>query len=131
MSRRKNRPPATNSNNEKKEVLTEVSQTYSGPIPPPRILQEFNLVIPDAAEKILSMAEENGRHQREMERLALTSAVDTVKRGQNYGLIIGLSALATSGYALWLGYESAAMTIGGFTIVGLVTVFVTGRNNNQ
>lgn len=101
---------------------------YSGPVPPPEILSGFEQIIPGAAERILAMAEENGRHQREMEKAAITFASDTVKRGQVYGLIIGILAFITCIVALLLGSESTAMTIGGVTIVGLVAVFVTGRS---
>lgn len=73
------------------------------------------------------MAEENGKHQREMEKAAITLASETIKRGQTYGMMIGSLAFLTCAFALWLGSERTAEIIAGVTIVGLVTVFVTGR----
>lgn len=111
--------------------LEERTQQYVGPIPPPSLLDEFNQIIPGAAERILRMAEENAKHQREIEMLALTSAVKTTTKGQIFGLIIGLSAFITTGFSLYLGFENAAMTIGGTTVIGLVTAFIKGRTQKN
>lgn len=107
--------------------VRQVTQQYSGPIPPPEILYRFDQIVPGAAERILIMAEEDAKHQREIEKTALTVAAEEVKRGQRYGLTIGSLAFITSIIALILGSEKAAIALGGTTVVGLVAVFVTGR----
>lgn len=73
------------------------------------------------------MAETDAKHLQAFEMANLSAVHSAVRRGQGYGLCIGLAALATSAWALFLGYEQAAMVIGGTTVVGLVTVFVVGR----
>lgn len=73
------------------------------------------------------MAEANSTHLREIEMAALKSAADENKRGQIFGLIIGLAVLVACITALAMGYKDVAAILGGTTIVGLVTVFVTGR----
>lgn len=108
-------------------VTTIEEQQYLGPIPPPEILNGFEQIVPGAAERILAMAEENGKHQREMEKKALAVAFRTVLIGQIFGLVIGVLAFVTCIIALYLGSENTAMTIGGVTVTGLVAVFVTGR----
>ena len=40
----------------------QIHQAYSGPIPHPSILEQYNVIIPDAAEQILRMAEKNAQH---------------------------------------------------------------------
>lgn len=131
MSRnRKNTPPAKRNQNlapHHQSGVTIQEQQYSGPVPPPEILHGFEQIVPGAAERILAMAEENGKHQREMEKKALTVAFRTVLIGQIFGLVIGILAFITCIVALYLGSENTAMTIGGVTITGLVAVFVTGR----
>lgn len=107
--------------------VRQVTQQYSGPIPPPEILYRFDQIVPGAAERILIMAEEDAKHQREIEKTALTLAAEEVKRGQRYGLTIGSLAFITSIIALVLGSEKTAIALGGTTVVGLVAVFVTGR----
>jgi len=73
------------------------------------------------------MAEDDAIHQRNMEKAAIQYAAEETKRGQIFGLVIGLSAFITSLMALWLGSENIAIALGGTTALGLVTAFITGR----
>ncbi len=131
MSRNKRNVPSAKPNHniateQQRDVTIQATQ-YSGPVPPPEVLQGFEQIVPGAAERILAMAEENGKHQREMEKNALAAASRTVIIGQIFGLIIAILAFTTCIIALYLGSENTAMIIGGVTITGLVAVFVTGR----
>lgn len=47
--------------------------------------------------------------------------------GQWFGLIATLAAFGTVAWLAFLGHPGAAATVGGTTIVGLVSVFVAGR----
>lgn len=131
MSRNRRNTPPSKSNqrlaSQRPASVTIQGQQYSGPVPPPEILHGFEQIVPGSAERILVMAEENGKHQREMENKALQVAFRTVLIGQVFGLVIGVLAFITCIVALYLGSEKTAMTIGGVTITGLVAVFVTGR----
>jgi uncharacterized membrane protein len=40
---------------------------FSGPLPPPEILAQYNEIVPGAAERILKMAEEQSAHRRGLE----------------------------------------------------------------
>ena len=131
MSKKRNIPPAVRRNQgirqPQDQSVTIQGRQYSGPIPSPEDLGGFEQIIPGAAERILTMAEENGKHQRDMEKEVLSFSFRTVQMGQIFGLIIGILAFVTCIVALYLGSENTAMTIGGVTITGLVAVFVTGR----
>ncbi len=109
------------------QQTSTVTTITSGPIPSPSTLKEYDEIIPGAAERILSMAEQEAAHLRNIEREALIKASEQVKRGQVFGLIIGILAFLTSIIALVLGSEKTAIALGGTTVVGLVAVFVTGR----
>jgi uncharacterized membrane protein len=113
--------------NPSKNKLTAVHQSFSGPVPHPELLKDYNEIIPNAAERIFVMAERDAMHQHSIETMALQCASKEAKRGQWFGLIIGVCAFASAIAALVLGSESTAMVIGGSTVVGLVTVFVVGR----
>jgi hypothetical protein len=73
------------------------------------------------------MAETDARHLQEMERLSITSEIEQRNRGQNYGLIIGLAGFGTSIVLGYLGHPGAAATVGGVTLVSLVSIFVLGK----
>ena len=127
---RKNTPSANKAQTvarQENASLTIHGHQYSGPIPPPEILNGFEQITPGSAERILYMAEENGRHQREMEKIAMTGTFRTVLLGQVFGFLIGILSFAACIITLYMGSENTAMTIAGFTITGLVAVFVTGR----
>ena len=64
--------------NQRKEFI---SAQFSGPIPPPGLLRQYNEIIPDAAERILAMAEEEANHQKYMEKTALHLKAEEIKRG--------------------------------------------------
>ena len=37
------------------QILSATAQTFSGPLPPPEILAKYNSVVPNAAERIITM----------------------------------------------------------------------------
>ncbi|MEW6219198.1 MAG: DUF2335 domain-containing protein [Thermodesulfobacteriota bacterium] len=108
-------------------VAPFASEQFSGPLPHPETLHQYDLLIPGAAERILAMAETAAAHQRELDVAALKATVSEVKRGQVFGIVTVILAFTTAVVALFLGSEKTAMAIGGTTVVGLVTAFVTGR----
>lgn len=129
----KNNPPAkTTSANLKQTEHSSIAQVThkilsAGPIPAPEILQRYDQILPGAAERILIMAEEDAKHEHALEKSVLHLASEEVKRGQLYGLIIGVLAFVTSIIALALGSENTAIALGSTTVVGLVAVFVIGK----
>lgn len=110
-----------------KTVAQFQQSTFSGPMPPPAVLEGYERLVHGAAERILVMAESDAKHQQEIEFAALRAAEAEIKRGQFFAFIIGLTALGASMGALAMGYPTVAGIIGGTTVVGLVSVFIVGR----
>jgi len=113
--------------NSKHSVAQIQHTSFSGPMPHPSVLEGYENLVPGAAERILVMAEADANHQREIELLALRAAEGEVKRGQLFGLTIGVTALGAAMMALYMGSPAVAGIIGGTTVVGLVSVFIVGR----
>lgn len=103
------------------------AESFSGPVPPPAVLAKYDLIVPGAAERILSMAESEAAHQHELEIRALEVSGAILTRGQRFALTIGLASLSVAALAIILGEQWAASIVGGSTILGLVSIFVTGR----
>ena len=61
----------------------ESSMTYSGPIPHPQLLREFNDVIPNGADRIMTMAENQSGHRIKLEE----KVVDANNRDSLLGVI--------------------------------------------
>ncbi|MDA3971512.1 MAG: DUF2335 domain-containing protein [Desulfobulbaceae bacterium] len=121
--------PTPQAPTENQVLLHQLQIQHQGPIPAPAILQQYDDIIPGAAERILQMAEQDAAHQHAMHRNALDAQRFEVRRGQIFGFGIGLAALSASIIALVLGYPTTAGILGGTTVVGLVTVFVKERSS--
>ncbi len=90
-------------------VQQAVHQIWSGPLPPPEILKNFNDVLPTAAERIFIVFESETIQRHKIET-----------RGQFFGFIVSLLVI---GGAIWL--LTKGQTIGGLTsLVGAVGTFI-------
>lgn len=63
------------------------SITYSGAVPPPEMLREFDKIIPNGADRFMKMAENQSEHRRKMEEKIVKSNV----RNENLGLVFAFS----------------------------------------
>ena len=64
---------------------------YSGPIPPPDVLAQYNNVVPGADERILKMAEEQSNHRQYLEKAVISSDITQARWGVICGLIVALA----------------------------------------
>jgi uncharacterized membrane protein len=109
---------------EEREVQVELQAlTWNAPIPPPEILQGYNAVIPDGAERLFKQFEVEASARREYMRRGQTHNLIVALSGRGAALIFALSALAVSAFALQLGHPWAASIIGGTTIAMVVAAF--------
>ncbi len=58
-----------------------VSEQFSGPMPHPKHLSEYDAILPGAAERILAMAERNLEHNMEMDKTVVAAEVADRKLG--------------------------------------------------
>ena len=73
------------------------------------------------------MAEKAAEHEIETGSRVVEGVFAERRRGQLTGAVVVIAVLACSGWALSLGYEGFAMTLGGWTLVGVAAIFVLGR----
>ncbi len=100
---------------------------FSGPLPPPEALQRYENILPGAGDRIIRMAEIQQKHTHEE---AMTAAKDVeayMRRGQTCGVIVAPAAFATAAWLGHLGHSTTAAIVGGGAVVGLVSVFITGK----
>lgn len=101
--------------------------SYSGPIPPPAFMREYNEIIPDAAERILAMAEKQTQHRIDLENRAMDSAIKRSNWGLVAGFVIGMTAICFGGTAMLMGHETGGFWLGMAGLTSLVGVFVIGK----
>lgn len=108
-------------------VMVSVEQRFSGPLPPPSILDGYNQAVENGAERIVKMAEKQNDHRIEMEKSVILHQLKESSRGQWFELVIGIFALSMAGGLAYLGHEVAGSIIGAAGVTGLVSVFVLGK----
>lgn len=117
---------------EKKEATKAIvsiikEQSFCGPLPPPAILREYDLIVPGSADRIIVGSEEERRHRHAMQKKIVNNACFNSKAGVFFGFIIAMTAivggiiLISKGNSV-TGFASIIAALG-----GLVSVFIVGK----
>jgi uncharacterized membrane protein len=109
------------------QTVYRMSKLHIGPLPSPDSLAEYNQVIPNAAERIFTEFEEQGKHRRQLEKKVIGGQVVQSFIGQALGFIIAISFGAASVWCFSKGYEFGGSAIGVADLASLVAVFVKGK----
>ncbi|MBU0668042.1 DUF2335 domain-containing protein [Patescibacteria group bacterium] len=112
-------------------VTHSQSISYSGPLPTPVHLAQYEEILPGAAERILKMAEDQSSHRRSLESKVISSGVADSRKGLWFGFLIGLSGFAVVGYCAYLGFQILAGIIAALDLGSLVGVFVYGSRQRK
>lgn len=109
------------------QIEQAISQQYSGPIPPPSMLEGYDRVQSGFAERIVSMAEREQEHRHQLENRGVQGAIDKDKRSQRYALSIVIFLASLCAGLIFSGHDIAGSVLGGTTLVGTVALFITGK----
>jgi uncharacterized membrane protein len=107
------------------------SVVRQGPIPDPEDLARYNVIIPDGANRIMKMAEDQAKHRIAIESTVIDSQQVQGKRGQLFGLAIAVIGIGAGAYLTMNGHDAVGAVIGGTTVVSLAIAFITGRRVQQ
>ena len=112
-------------------VMASAEVEFSGPLPPPAVLQGYEDIVPGAANRILEMAERQSEHRQQLEK----TVVNGESRMSILGLVAGfvLSTMVIGGgiYLIASGHDFAGAALIGINLVGLATVFVYGSSKRR
>ena len=112
----------------KEKVFVTATYKRSGPLPSPQELHDYGLIIPDGAERIMRMAENQSAHRMNRETEVIQAQIQQSARGQVFALIIGLSGMGLATYAATSGHDTFGMVIGGTTLLSLVSAFLYSKH---
>ncbi len=104
-----------------------IRSVRSAPLPEPSELAAYNAIIPNAADRIMRMAEAQSAHRIEIEKIVIGGQKNQAFRGQLFGLLIGMAGIVASTYAAIHGQPVFAGVLGGGTLVSLVYAFVQSK----
>lgn len=86
-------------------VQVEAHAVFSGPLPPPELLERYNQVLPGAAERIIAMAEKQSSHRQNIEKEVISGNVFSQKMGLILGFALAMTAIAGG---IWLASKGMA-----------------------
>ncbi|WP_223572147.1 DUF2335 domain-containing protein [Xanthomonas citri] len=103
--------------------------SWEGPLPPPKLLAEFNELQPGLADRIVRWAEQEGEHNRKIETRSLNWSIATRIIGQVFAATLAVGCLYASYHLAMAGHEGVAMTLGGGTLTTIVFAFLSSRKS--
>jgi uncharacterized membrane protein len=103
------------------------AQLFSGPLPHPSVLQQYQDVFPDCAQRIVAMAEGQSSHRQNLETKKLEGDQQAELLGQVGATIITLSAIGMSAWLAYLGHPIKGIATLLASITALGGVFVYGK----
>ena len=135
-------PPADSPNLPEELRTTLVGASWTGPLPPPEALQRYDEILPGAADRIFTMAEERHRHQIDQEKAAIELEKDAlITAGENieaehsrsrlglvFAFLIALAGIGTGAWLTAIGKAGFGVAFVLGPLVGLAAVFVYGTH---
>lgn len=115
--------------NKQKTEVHQVSQmeAWHGPLPPPESLKQYDVIVPGAAERILSMAEKEmeHRHQRENRTLKYNGRLIIVSTILAFLCVILLGGILC--FAIYVKSDTGAIG----AIAAVVGLFTYGKSKHS
>ena len=103
---------------------TTIETTFSGPLPPPDVLQQYQDTLPNAADRIFTMAEK----EQQLRASGQASAFENERKRIGIVLWLGLALIAVAGLATWHGNTYIALSLGlAGTISALIRYLIRRR----
>ena len=112
-----------------RQQVMGVQVSYSGPLPPPEILEHFDRIVPGGAERIFAQFESQSARRQKIEVRVINSNTFVQIFGAVSALILGTIAI---GGGLYLVHEGKSL--GGFGaffagLASLVGVYIYGKKS--
>lgn len=116
---------------EEKHAVMQTLEMYSGPIPHPEILAQYDKIDPGAAKLIIENGVKESEHRRSLERNSLTYTRNDRRRHDWMGFAIGVLGIAAGAWLIHEGHTVVGTALSGGTIVVLVGMFLGDSSNGS
>jgi len=103
-----------------------LTESFSGPIPPPEVLREYDKILPGLAERIVTQVDRQTEHRISLESKVIESDIRRSRQGLVCGFVVSLTCVLGGIIAVVLGHDVAGTTIATGAVVALAGVFVYG-----
>ncbi|MCX5899296.1 MAG: DUF2335 domain-containing protein, partial [Proteobacteria bacterium] len=118
-----------------KKTNHQITQTAfyhrSAPLPTPQELEHYNQIIPNAAERIFSVFENQNKHRQELELRVIKNDCRNSLFGMIFGFIIGMTGMIGGIYLTVLNHGGWGLSVTGACLCSLVGIFVYGTERRK
>lgn len=105
--------------------------SYSGPLPPPALLESYDRILPGAAERIFVMAEKQSDHRQALEKTIVNGDAMRANAGLLAGLVVALTVVISAVILISNGHDWAGATMATGVVVALTGIFVYGSQSRK
>ena len=116
-------------------TTTTTTQTtfaqHIGPIPSPENLAKYNEIVPDAANRILKMAESQASHRQNLESYVVKTNAQRAYLGVACAFIICMTTTLCGFYLVLKGFSIAGTVFTGLGLSGLAATFIHGTQSQK
>ena len=105
--------------------ITAERHQFSGPLPHPEILRQYDLIVPGFAERILIMAEKESENRHQNETRITKNMVITTYMGITFAFLSVVIVAGLVYYSLSKGFDATAgyISVGSMAAVAGVFIF--------
>ena len=107
-------------------LVAQVS-SWQAPLPPADMLRQYNEISDGFADRIMQSMEREQEHRHSCDKSAIGATIQSNRRGQWMAFLIAVAMIGTTGYLISAGHAIASTLFGGVTLLGLVSLFTTGK----
>jgi len=104
---------------------------FQGPLPPPELMEKYNQIVPDAAERIIVLFESQVQHRQSLEKAVIQSDVRDSRLGLYLGFFVSVVAIIGGVICVLSGYTTTGGIIAAIPVPVLASVFVYGSSNRR
>ena len=115
----------------RQQVQFSVSAQFSGPLPPPAMLHQYEEMLPGTANRIITMAENQSKHRLELENSVVAGEITRSQQGMWCGAIVAVLALGGGILLAALDKPIAGGICAGVPLLGIVGTFVYGTDQKR
>ena len=119
-----------------REVLLSALTQFSGPLPPPEILESYDRIVPGSAKEMHDLVIERARQIMTIEQTNAQAIVEDgeaeraqFRRGQWLTFVLALLLIACGTVSILMGHDWAGATIVTTTLGSLVLAFLWGKRS--
>lgn len=130
MSKKKNSnslarsSPSTNPATRNNCTSSVIAKQFSGPMPPPEMLREYDEVLPGLANRIVTLAENQSNHRIRLERRVTTSNIWRAHLGQVFAFVLAIAGIVSGTYLIMNNKSAEGIAAILTPIAGVAGVFL-------